>query len=149
METVVIVSGYFNPLHIGHIKYIRGARELGDQVIAIVNNDKQQLLKKGKIIMEEDDRANIVAALRDVSSVVVALDSDPTVCKTIDYLAENLKEEHRLIFANGGDRDSSKEVPETFVCRNHGIEMVFNAGGDFKADSSTRINQETGHEQRP
>ena len=145
-ETVVIVSGYFNPLHIGHIQYIQGAKELGDRLVVIVNNDKQQMLKKGKIIMPEDDRALIVAALRDVDDVFMALDSDHTVCETIDYIAHNMGDEYKLIFANGGDRESSKEVPETFVCRKHDIEMVFDAGGTDKIESSTNINRKMGNE---
>jgi glycerol-3-phosphate cytidylyltransferase/D-beta-D-heptose 7-phosphate kinase/D-beta-D-heptose 1-phosphate adenosyltransferase len=146
MDKVVIISGYFNPLHIGHIQYIQGAKALGDKLLVIVNNDEQQLLKKGKIIMEESDRCNIVAALRDVDNVVLSIDSDPTVCETISYIARNLKDTNQLIFANGGDRDSSKEVPETFVCRKYGIEMVFDAGGIDKIESSSNINKRTGDE---
>ena len=146
MKTAVIISGYFNPLHVGHLDYIEGAKALGDRLVVIVNNDEQQLLKKGKIIMSEDDRARVVASIRDVDDVVMALDSDPTVCKTIDYLASNLGEEYHLIFANGGDRDSSKEVPETFICRQYKIKMVFNAGGTNKVDSSTRVNRARGME---
>jgi cytidyltransferase-like protein len=145
-ETLVIISGYFNPLHAGHLDYIEGAKDLGDKLVVIVNNDEQQILKKGKIIMSEDDRARIVAALRDVDSVFMALDSDPTVCKTIDFVASNLGDEYNLIFANGGDRPTTKEVPETFVCRKHGIEMVFDAGGNEKVDSSTRVNKAVGNE---
>jgi len=146
MDKVVIISGYFNPLHIGHIQYIQGAKALGDKLLVIVNNDEQQLLKKGKIIMEESDRCNIVAALRDVDNVVLSIDSDPTVCETISYIARNLKDTNQLIFANGGDRDSSKEVPETFICRKYGIKMVFDAGGVDKIESSSNINKRTGDE---
>jgi len=145
-KTLVIISGYFNPLHAGHIKYIEGARALGDALLVIVNNDRQQLLKKGKVIMSEDDRCTVVSALRDVGSVVLSLDGDPTVCRTLDYVARNLKHKYTLIFANGGDRDDSKEVPETFVCKKHGIQMVFDAGGTDKVDSSTRVNKVRGLE---
>ena len=95
--------------------------------------------------MDENDRCRVVEALRDVDDVVLSLDSDPTVCKTLDYLARNLRD-YKLIFANGGDRDSSKEVPETFVCKQHGIRMVFDAGGTDKVDSSTRVNRARGME---
>ena len=146
-ETVVIISGYFNPLHIGHILYLQGAKKLGNKLLVIVNNDEQQLLKKGKIIMPESHRCDIVAALRDVDDLCLSIDDDPTVCKTLDYVARNMKDKYKLIFANGGDRPTSKEVPETFVCRQHGIEMVFDAGGNDKVDSSTRVNKETGDEE--
>jgi cytidyltransferase-like protein len=142
---VVIVSGYFNPLHGGHLDMIEAARALGDKLIVIVNNDHQQHLKKGKIILDEKNRLRLMRALRDVNEVVLSIDEDPTIIKTLEMVAKQHPGDE-LVFANGGDRDSSKEVPETAICEQYGIEMVFDAGGVLKADSSTRINQETGHE---
>lgn len=144
MKTV-IVSGYFNPLHGGHLDMIEAAAKLGDQLIVIVNNDKQQLLKKGKIILDEANRLRLVRALKGVDQVVLSIDDDPTIIKTLEMVAGQHPGDE-LIFANGGDRDSSKAVPETEVCEKYNIEMVFDAGGTVKSDSSTRINQETGHE---
>lgn len=142
---VVIVSGYFNPLHGGHLDMIEAARKLGDKLIVIVNNDRQQHLKKGKIILDEKNRLRLMRALRDVNEVVLSVDEDPPVIKTLEMIAIQHPGDE-LIFANGGDRDSSKAVPETTVCEQYGIEMVFDAGGASKTDSSTRINQATGHE---
>lgn len=144
MKTV-IVSGYFNPLHGGHLDMIEAAAKLGDQLIVIVNNDKQQLLKKGKIILDEANRLRLVRALKGVDQVVLSIDDDPTIIKTLEMVAGQHPGDE-LIFANGGDRDSSKAVPESEICEKYNIEMVFDAGGTIKSDSSTRINQETGHE---
>lgn len=145
----VIISGYFNPLHGGHLDMIEAAAELGDRVVCIVNNDKQQLLKKGKVILDEENRTRLMRALRAVDEVVLSIDKDPTQIKTLEMLARRYPEDE-LIFANGGDRDSEKVIPESDVCHTYDIKTVFGVGtnvrGLVKPDSSTRINQATGHE---
>ena len=146
---IVIVGGYFNPLHGGHIDMIEAARKMGDKLIVIVNNDAQQMIKKGKIILDEDNRMRLVAALRDVDEVVLGIDdygtpaSQPCI-KTVEMIAKKYPNDH-LIFANGGDRNSAKVVPETEVCQKYNIEMRFDAGTS-KVDSSTRINRAIGRE---
>ena len=143
MKTI-IVSGFFNPLHGGHLNMIEAAAKMGDRLIVIVNNDEQQILKKGKIILPEENRARLLKALRHVDEVIIAVDNDPTVIKTLHAIADKYPD-HSLTFANGGDRDSEKVIPEGEVARERNIELVFGAGGD-KADSSTRINQALGHQ---
>ena len=141
---VIIVSGYFNPLHGGHLDMIESARAMGDKLIVIVNNDKQQLLKKGKIILDEKNRLRLMRALRDVNEVVLSVDEDPPVIKTLEQIAIQHPGDE-LVFANGGDRDSVNTIPEAEICRKYNIEMRFDAG-EGKPDSSTRINQAVGHE---
>ncbi len=141
---VVIVSGFFNPLHGGHLDMIEAAALMGDKLIVVVNNDIQQVIKKGKVILNEQNRARLIGALRMVDDVVIAIDEDPTCVKTLQMIAIQHPDD-TLTFANGGDRASEKEVPETQVCRDYNIEMVFGVGGTEKADSSTRINQALGH----
>lgn len=141
---VTIVSGFFNPLHGGHLDMIEAAALLGDKLIVIVNNDNQQILKKGKVILNEQNRERLIGALRVVDEVVLAVDEDLTVVRTLAMIA-NQNEGNTLLFANGGDRVSVKEVPETQVCRDYTIKMMFGIGGTNKADSSTRINQALGH----
>lgn len=139
----VIVSGFFNPLHGGHLDMIEAAAKLGDNLIVIVNNDKQQLLKKGKIILDEQNRERLIKALAHVDEVVIAIDEDPPVIETIKKLAEHYPKDE-LIFANGGDRVSDQVTPEAVICKELGIEIVYGVGGSEKADSSTRINQALG-----
>ena len=143
-STAVIVSGYFSPLHVGHLDMIDAAAELGDEVIVIVNNNVQQEIKKGKVIIDEADRLRIVLALRQVDHALVAVDEDRTVCATLETIATNFND-RTLIFANGGDRVPGF-VPEAEVCEAHNIELRFGVGGDEKADSSSRINVELGLE---
>jgi glycerol-3-phosphate cytidylyltransferase/D-beta-D-heptose 7-phosphate kinase/D-beta-D-heptose 1-phosphate adenosyltransferase len=142
--TAVIVSGYFSPLHVGHLDLIEAAAELGDKLIVIVNNNDQQMAKKGKLILDEHDRLRIVRALGVVDEAMIAVDGDRTVSASLRVIAERFPD-HELVFANGGDR-KPEFVPEAEVCRRHGIRMEFGVGGDAKADSSTRINMELGVE---
>jgi len=141
---IVIESGFFNPLHAGHLDMIEAGANLGDKLIVIVNNDQQQVLKKGKVILTEDNRARLIGALRDVDEALISIDEDPTVIKSLESIALRYPNDE-LVFANGGDRDSEKAIPEGDVCRKYNIEMLFGVGGNEKADSSTRINQELGH----
>jgi cytidyltransferase-like protein len=144
-KNVVIISGYFNPIHIGHVRLIKSSKELGDYLIVIVNNDKQQILKKGKIIMDENERMEIVKMISGVDEVVLSIDEDKTQCKTLEMLAKKHKGDS-LIFSNGGDRDSEKAIPETDVCKKNNVEMKFGIGGDDKPNSSSNINKLLGVE---
>jgi glycerol-3-phosphate cytidylyltransferase/D-beta-D-heptose 7-phosphate kinase/D-beta-D-heptose 1-phosphate adenosyltransferase len=139
----IIVSGFFNPLHGGHMDMIEAAAKMGDKLTVIVNNDVQQIQKKDKIILDQDNRMRLMRALRDVDEVILSIDTDPTIVKTLEMVAKKYPDDE-LVFANGGDRDSTAAVPETGVCQQYGIEMRFDAG-EGKPDSSTRINQALGH----
>lgn len=143
---IIIESGYFNPLHGGHLDMIEAGKQLGDKLIVIVNNDTQQLQKKGKIILDELNRLRLIKALRLVDEAMLSIDQDPTQIATLEQIAKTYPDDE-LIFANGGDRDSEKAIPEADICRKYNIEMLFGVGGHEKADSSTRINQSTGKEE--
>jgi len=84
MKTV-IVSGFFNPLHGGHLDMIEAAAELGDKLVVIVNNDVQQVIKKDKIILNEQNRVRLIKGLRVVDEVVLSIDEDPTIIKTLEW----------------------------------------------------------------
>jgi len=140
---VVIVSGYFNPLHGGHLNLIEAAKKLGDKLIVVVNNDAQQFAKKGKIILDEKNRLRLMRALRDVDEVVLSIDEDPTVRRTMELIAKQHPGDE-LTFAQGGDRDSDKVNPEADICHEYHIKIVYAVGDSKKYDSSSRINRETG-----
>ena len=146
-SSAVIVSGYFSPIHVGHLDMIEDASTHGDMLIVIVNNNAQQIAKKGKLIIDEVDRLRIVTALRVVDHAFVAVDEDRTVNASLEKIAADFRD-HQLIFANGGDRQPGF-VPEAAVCKQHNIEMLFGVGGTTKADSSSRINVELGLEDSP
>ena len=124
----IAVSGYFDPIHVGHLEYFKMAKSLGDILVVIVNNNHQCVLKKGKFFMDENDRLEIVKAIKYVDEVVLSVDQDKTVCKSLELIRPN-------IFANGGDR-STDEVPETSVCKKYKIEMVDGLGEKIRSSSS-------------
>ncbi|HEX4093812.1 MAG TPA: adenylyltransferase/cytidyltransferase family protein [Trebonia sp.] len=142
---VSIVSGYFNPLHVGHLDMMEAARSLTGYLVVIVNNDAQQVLKKGKIIQPLDHRLRIVRALRVADDAIGAVDEDATVRATLPLVRERYPAA-TLIFANGGDRSQRSAVAESDVCESLGIELRFAVGGETKADSSSRINASQGFE---
>ena len=124
----IAVSGYFDPIHVGHLEYLKMAKSLGDILVVIVNNNQQCVLKRGKFFMDENDRLEIVKAIKYVDEVVLSVDRDKTVCKSLELIRPN-------IFANGGDR-STDEVPETSVCKKYKIEMVDGLGEKIRSSSS-------------
>ena len=124
----VAVSGYFDPIHVGHLEYLKMAKELGDSLVVIVNNNHQCELKKGKPFMDENDRLEIVKALRFVDEVFLSVDKDRTVCKSLEAVKPD-------IFANGGDRATS-EVPETPICKKYNIKMVDGLGDKIRSSSN-------------
>lgn len=125
---IVVVSGYFNPLHVGHLEMISRGKKLGDKLIAIVNNDYQVALKGSVPFMAQADRLKIVKALRDVDEVFLSIDKDKTVCKSLAKIKPD-------IFANGGDRHSIGDVPEYPVCQKLKIKMVDGLGRKIRASS--------------
>lgn len=137
-QSAAIVSGYFNPLHVGHLRMMNAAREMAGHLIIIVNNDAQQRLKKGRIILPLEDRLEIVRALRVADEVVAAVDEDNSVKATLRAIRAR-HPNARLIFGNGGDRTDSGSINESDVAAALGIELRFGVGGEEKADSSTRI----------
>ena len=132
-EKVVIASGYFDPLHVGHVEYLNMAKTLGDTLVVIVNNDEQAKLKKGESFMDERDRLEIVFNLGCVNEVLLSEDKDKSVCKSIETIAQ-FKPMAELVFTNGGDRDFG-EAPEIEVCDRLGIEMVDRLGSKIRSSS--------------
>lgn len=126
MKTVAI-SGYFDPIHVGHLEYIKEARKLGDKLIVIVNNNHQCILKKGKPFMDEKDRLVITSSLKDVDDVFLSIDNDKTVCKSLEQIKPD-------IFANGGDR-KNYEIPESTICKKYNIQIIDGLGEKIRSSS--------------
>jgi cytidyltransferase-like protein len=143
----VITSGYFNPLHAGHVSFFDAAAALGDRLIVIVNNDVQQVRKKGRIIQTCEDRILVVSRLRMVDSVSASVDLDDSVRESLRQIRASCPD--RLVFANGGDRSDLSACTELSVCRELDIECVSAVGGTAKLDSSSRINRALGLEPSP
>ena len=123
----IAISGYFDPIHVGHIEYINNAKKLGDWLVVIVNNNNQCALKKGKYFMDEKDRVLIVKNIKAVDEVFLSIDEDKTICKS-------LKKVNPDIFANGGDR-KNYEIPESKVCKENNIQIIDGLGDKIRSSS--------------
>jgi cytidyltransferase-like protein len=126
-EIVVVTSGYFDPLHVGHIECLELAKELGDKLVVIVNNDRQSIIKKGREFMPFKERVKIIKSLRVVDEVFESIDEDSSVCKSLAFL-------HPQIFAKGGDRNIGN-IPEKEVCDKYNIKIVDGLGAKIQASS--------------
>ena len=124
---VVAISGYFDPMHVGHLEYINMAKKLGDKLVVIVNNNYQCELKKGKPFMDEKDRVTIVSNLKNVDEVFLSIDKDKTVCASLEKIKPD-------IFANGGDR-KNYEIPESVICKKYDIKIIDGLGEKIRSSS--------------
>ena len=136
MKKVVIVSGYFNPLHIGHLELFEKAKEVGDMLIVIVNNDFQRELKGSKTFQEENERLAIIRALRDVDMAYLSIDNDKTQIETLKMLFQryNIEAGMKVAFANGGDQNNDT-IPEREICKGLGIELIDGLGSKIQSSS--------------
>ena len=105
----VIISGGFDPIHIGHLRMIQESSKLASRLIVIVNSDKFLIEKKGYAFMPIKERIEILEGFSEVYRAVESIDNDKTVCKTLEWVA---KEEKIKCFANGGDRKNEVDIPE-------------------------------------
>lgn len=127
-KKIVVTSGYFDPLHKGHIELIQLAKKLGDYLIVVLNNDNQTVQKKGFSFMPHDEKAIILDELKSVDEVFISIDQDQTQCKTLEYLRPH-------IFAKGGDR-YVHEIPESSVCKLYNIQIIDGLGEKIQSSST-------------
>ena len=130
----IIVSGYFNPIHKGHIEYLINAKALSDELFVIVNNDNQRALKGSEEFQQEAERVFIVSNIKSVDYCMLSIDQDRTVCKTIEKIALDFGEKYDLSFANGGDQNN-ETIPERKVCEQFDIELIDGLGDKIQSSS--------------
>ena len=133
-KKAVIVSGYFNPLHKGHLEYFNNAKVLTDELFVIVNNDYQRELKGSKPFQDEEERLLIVSNIKAVDKAILSIDQDRTVCETIRLLANEYGADYDLAFANGGDQNNDT-IPETPVCKELGVALIEGLGDKIQSSS--------------
>ena len=131
---IIIVSGYFNPLHKGHIDYFNKAKSLGDTLFVIVNNDHQRELKGSQEFMLEDERVLIIDELKVTDKVFLSIDKDRSVSSSIERIHSEYSSNAELYFVNGGDQDI-KNIPEMEICKKLGIELVDGLGKKIQSSS--------------
>ena len=133
-KKAIIVSGYFNPIHKGHLEYFQNAKNLADVLFVIVNSDHQRALKQSKEFQLEDERILIVSSLKPVDKAILSIDKDRTVCETIASIAKDYGQEYDLAFANGGDQNNST-IPERSICEKMGIALLDGLGDKIQSSS--------------
>ena len=126
-ELIVAVSGYFDPLHVGHLEYFQLAKQLGDKLYVIVNNDVQAVLKKQTSFMNENDRLEIIKSLSIVDNAILSIDQDKSVSKTLEKIKPD-------IFGNGGDQIKGSILEEDTCIRNN-IKIVDQLGKKIRSSS--------------
>ena len=130
----IIVSGYFNPIHKGHIEYFNQAKALADELFVIVNNDSQRILKGSKEFQKEQERIFIVSNIKSVDHCILSIDKDITVIKTIEKISQDFGKEYDLNFANGGDQNNNT-IPERPICDQMGISLIDGLGDKIQSSS--------------
>ena len=130
----IIVSGYFNPLHKGHLELFEKAKSAGDQLWVIVNSDLQRALKGSKEFMDENERHLIVGSIKYVDKVLISIDHDKTQRATLAHLADKYSDNFQLYFANGGDQNN-ESIPEVPICRERGIVLLEGLGDKIQSSS--------------
>jgi cytidyltransferase-like protein len=138
IKTAVIASGYFNPLHKGHIEYLKRSKELGDILYVIVNNDLQVKLKGSKPFQDAEERCTIINELKCVDYVVLSADVDRSVRNTIKNIYDSSWPiTHKFIFTNGGDQ-FGHTILEKEICNQLGIELVDGLGNKIQSSSKLK-----------
>ena len=135
-KKAIIVSGYFNPLHKGHLEYFNKAKALCDELFVIVNNDYQRKLKGSKPFQDEEERLLIVINIKAVDKAIISIDQDRTVCESIRQITKKYANEYDLACANGGDQNNDN-IPEIQLCKDLGVALIDGLGD--KIQSSSRL----------
>jgi len=130
----ILVSGYFNPLHKGHLELFEKAKAAGDQLWVIVNSDLQRELKGSKAFMDEEERLIIVKAIGIVDKALISVDKDKTQRATLSHLADKYSGKYEFYFANGGDQNNDS-IPEVPVCKEKGIGLLEGLGDKIQSSS--------------
>tara|TARA_B100001059_G_scaffold229139_1_gene261276 strand:+ start:471 stop:896 length:426 start_codon:yes stop_codon:yes gene_type:complete len=132
-SNLIIVSGYFNPLHKGHLEYFKKAKSLGNKLFVIVNNDNQRKLKGSKKFMDENERVLIINELEITDKVFLSIDQNRSVSSTIKKIHSLYSEKYDLSFVNGGDQNN--DIPEAKICNKLNIKLIDGLGDKIQSSS--------------
>lgn len=133
MKKIIIASGYYNPVHIGHIDLFKEAKKIGDFLVVIINNDEQVKIKGSVPFMPESERLEIIKAIKYVDEVFLSVDKDKSVCESLRVVAKAYPEAE-LFFGNGGDRHAGN-IPEVKICEEFNIKLIDGLGPKIQSSS--------------
>jgi len=132
-KIIVAVSGGFDPIHAGHIRLFKEAKNLGDELVVILNNDNWLKEKKGFVFIPQKERKEIIKSLKWVNRAILTGHGFNPKHMSV---SEELRKLKPHIFANGGDR-TKENIPELATCKTINCKMVFNVGKGGKVQSSS------------
>lgn len=139
MKTLAICSMYGNPLGVHHLDYLEASKALSDELIVIVNNDKQVALKGSIPFYNQDERLRLIKSLKGVTDAVISIDSGRSIAKTLEKILFLARDGYnRIIFTNGGDQTRANPEEED-VCKKYGVQMMFGVGGEKSGSSSNYL----------
>ncbi|MDG2343500.1 MAG: adenylyltransferase/cytidyltransferase family protein [Flavobacteriales bacterium] len=133
-KKAIIVSGYFNPIHKGHLEYFQNAKLNADELFVIVNSDLQRKLKGSKAFQDEEERMIIINNIKGVDKAILSVDKDRTVRETIRKIATDFGKDYELCFANGGDQNNDT-IPEKPICQELGVALIDGLGDKIQSSS--------------
>ena len=133
-QKAIIVSGYFNPIHKGHLEYFNNAKAIAEKLFVIVNNDHQRELKGSREFQDEKERMIIVSNIKAVDKAILSIDTDRTVRETIKVIAQQFGSDFDLAFANGGDQNNDT-IPEKPVCDQMNVALIDGLGDKIQSSS--------------
>ena len=139
---VIAISGYFNPIHSGHIDYIKSAKQRGDILVVIVNNDNQVKLKGSVPFQDENERFKIVNNIKGVDRTILSIDKDSTVCESLRLVHKTYQDDpffDEMFFCNGGDRGKDNTPENIKYGSDSRVQFEYSIGGDDKMNSSSWI----------
>ncbi|MBN44678.1 MAG: hypothetical protein CML94_04150 [Rhodobiaceae bacterium] len=135
-----LVSGGFDPVHVGHLRMFQDAKKLSDNVIVLLNNDDWLIKKKGKPFMSQKQRKEILEEFASITQVIIQKFSEESSNFAIEEFAKNNKKKS-ICYCNGGDRNNTDNIREAVICKKLGIDLLFGVGGDEKIESSSKLSK--------
>tara|TARA_B100001113_G_C21118108_1_gene626233 strand:- start:860 stop:1639 length:780 start_codon:yes stop_codon:yes gene_type:complete len=133
-----LVSGGFDPVHVGHLRMFQDAKKLSDKVIVLLNNDEWLIEKKGKPFMSQEQRKEILEEFESISKVIIQKSNEKSSSKAIQEFAYK-NERKNICYCNGGDRSNIENIREAEICKKLNIDLVFGVGGEEKIESSSEL----------
>tara|TARA_Y100001935_G_scaffold121437_2_gene100463 strand:- start:28347 stop:29126 length:780 start_codon:yes stop_codon:yes gene_type:complete len=133
-----LVSGGFDPVHVGHLRMFQDAKKLSERVIVLLNNDEWLIKKKGKPFMSQEQRKEILEEFESISEVIIQKSNEKSSSLAIQKFADK-NQKKNICYCNGGDKNNIESIREAEICKKLNIDLIFGVGGKEKIESSSKL----------